>query len=292
MEYPKISIVTPSYNQGDYLEDTILSVLGQNYPNLEYIIIDGGSTDNSVEIIKKYEKHLACWVSEKDEGQAQAINKGFQKSTGEIMAWLNSDDMYMPNILKNISSLMNPSDDILLYGQCMHMENNKNGLNSWGSNILNPQSEDLSLIDYIIQPSTFWTRKVWEKVGCINTEFHYAFDWDWFLKAKNKNIKFVSINKTLSIYRIHSNHKSSTGGETRQKELIKIYSIYNPFYKILFENIKNEKLNEFSNIYRIIRKIQNLLRIGNSYGTILKIIEKRKYNDYTAQEINTIRNML
>ena len=104
MNHPKISIVTPSYNQGQYLEDTILSVLGQGYPNLEYLIYDAASSDNSVTIIKKYESQLSYWVSKKDKGQAAAINNGFAKATGEILMWLNSDDILMPNVLHFIAA--------------------------------------------------------------------------------------------------------------------------------------------------------------------------------------------
>ena len=105
MNYPKISIVTPSFNQGIFLEATIQSVLNQNYPNLEYIVIDGGSTDNSVKIIKKYEKYLSYWVSESDRGQSHAINKGFTISTGEIMGWLNSDDLYTSGALNHVANV-------------------------------------------------------------------------------------------------------------------------------------------------------------------------------------------
>lgn len=111
-ELPKISIVTPSFNQGKYLEKTILSVLEQDYPNLEYIIIDGGSTDNSVEIIKKYEKHLAYWVSEPDRGQSHAINKGFGHATGEILGWLNSDDYYAPGAPQAIAEAFLANPDV------------------------------------------------------------------------------------------------------------------------------------------------------------------------------------
>ena len=100
---PKISIITPSFNQGKFLEETILSVINQDYPDLEYIIIDGGSSDNSVEIIKKYEKYLTYWISEKDSGQSSAINKGLKKISGELVAWINSDDLYCPNVFSKIA---------------------------------------------------------------------------------------------------------------------------------------------------------------------------------------------
>ena len=110
--FPKISIVTPSFNQAQFLEETILSVINQNYPNLEYIIIDGGSTDGSVDIIKKYEKHLTYWVSEPDNGHGHALNKGFSTTTGEIMAWINSDDKYYPSTFATVAEIFNKFSDI------------------------------------------------------------------------------------------------------------------------------------------------------------------------------------
>ena len=115
MNYPKISIVTPSYNQGQYIEETILSVLGQRYPNLEYMIYDAESTDNTVEVIQRYENELTYWVSEKDKGQADAINKGFANSTGEILMWLNSDDILMPNVLQFIAEQYQLKGDGILW---------------------------------------------------------------------------------------------------------------------------------------------------------------------------------
>jgi glycosyltransferase involved in cell wall biosynthesis len=120
LQYPKISIITPSFNQGKFLEETILSIISQKYPSLEFIIIDGGSTDESVEVIKKYGQHITYWISEKDNGQAEAINKGFEKATGEIITWLNSDDLYEKDALLTIGKMFAESPDVdFIFGDCL-----------------------------------------------------------------------------------------------------------------------------------------------------------------------------
>jgi len=219
---PKITIVTPSYNQGDFLEETILSVLGQGYENLEYIVIDGGSTDASVEIIKKHEKHIAYWQSQPDNGQSSAINLGFSKATGEILGWLNSDDVYLPGALKHIATQLDVSKQEILFGNCSHLYENRPIC--MGSDVRKTfQRVNIKFQDFIIQPSSFWTSIVWNKVGILDENLHYAFDWDWFIRAEKMNVAFKPTDKYLSVYRIHDNHKSGTGGDTRTKEIIKIY---------------------------------------------------------------------
>src|SRR5688500_9132307 len=118
MPLPRITVVTPSYNQGAFLEQTMASVLGQGYENLEYIVMDGGSTDHSVEIIRRHESRLTYWVSEKDGGQAQALNKGFARATGDILCWLNSDDFFLPGVLHEVAGLLGQGDE-LIYGDCL-----------------------------------------------------------------------------------------------------------------------------------------------------------------------------
>lgn len=178
MEYPKISIVTPNYNQAAYLEQTILSVLNQGYPNLEYIIIDGGSTDGSVDIIKKYSNNLAYWVSEPDMGMYYAIQKGFDKSTGEIMAWINSDDMYHPGALFIVADIFSSFSDIeWLIGASTTFDEK-------GRTVDVSPNSDFSKYDYYLyqfkwiqQESTFWRRSLWEKSGGkLNCRLKYAGD--------------------------------------------------------------------------------------------------------------------
>ncbi|KAF2325940.1 glycosyltransferase family 2 protein [Flavobacterium nitrogenifigens] len=294
MNYPKISIVTPSYNQGQYLEDTILSVLGQRYPNLEYLIYDAASTDNSVEIIKKYEKELTYWVSEKDKGQADAINKGFNRATGEILMWLNSDDVLMPNILNFIATQYNEKGDGIYFGNCLHFEEKNNGiLVARGSNVAASfNSIPLELADTIIQPSSFWSRKVWFETGILNIDLNFGFDWEWFLRAKQNNISFYPLHKSISLYRIHEEHKSGVGGRKRQEELLKIYKLYNNRYANLYEYIINENFS-FSLGERVVFRVLKLIYGKQLTRThFLRKIKSKKYKEYTAREIDIIKSML
>jgi len=224
--FPRITIVTPSFNQGEYLEQTIQSVIGQDYPNLEYIVMDGGSTDNSVDIIRKYESHISHWESGPDSGQANAINRGFALATGDILAWLNSDDMYLPGVLDFVGKSFSAAgkDELLIFfANCIHLveETGK----AFGSNVRHTSLvNDMELYDYIVQPSCFWTKKTFEVVGELSENLTYAFDWEWFLRAKNKGGEFVPLDKFLSIYRIHAGHKTSSGGLERIKEISEIYN--------------------------------------------------------------------
>lgn len=215
---PKISIVTPSYNQGAYLEKTIKSVLDQNYPNLEYIIIDGGSTDNSVEIIKKYADRLAFWVSEKDNGQSDAINKGLSCCTGEIIAWLNSDDYYEKDTLEKVAKTFSDFPDYeVIVGDCriIQVDDKGNEINTF---IARPGevSQD-SLMSYWVegfvppQPSMFWRKSLQDKTGLLSEELNFGMDLEFWLQF-SKYSSFKKVNEILSNYLIHLESKSGSEG--------------------------------------------------------------------------------
>jgi len=182
--WPKISIVTPSYNQGKFIEETIRSVLLQGYPNQEYIIVDGGSTDGSLEIIRKYEPWLAYWVSEPDAGQSDAINKGWEKSDGEIIAWLNTDDTYNSCALQHVATMFHRNESaVLLSGAA-------NTTDVFGRTILfTKESPDID--PYVMlkqsggvptQPSVFVRRTVIDEVGFLNIRLHYVMDWEFWIR--------------------------------------------------------------------------------------------------------------
>ena len=243
---PKISVITPSYNQGIFIEETIQSVLNQNYPNLEYIIIDGGSSDSTVDVIKKYESKIDFWVSEKDKGQADAINRGFAKATGNILCWLNSDDYFFPDTLKYVASQLNIEKKEILFGEVDHIFEPDKAVKH--SNVKNKfDNYNLELYDYIIQPGSFWTKKVWESTGLVDENLHFVFDWEWFLRAKKNDTEFKYSNKVMSMYRVHDAHKTSNGGEKRQKEIeyiLKKYSGEKMLKAFIFMRDERSKVDE------------------------------------------------
>jgi len=208
---PRISIVTPSYNQGKFLEETIKSVLGQEYPELEYIIIDGGSCDDSVDIIRSYGNLLSYWVSERDSGQSDAINKGFERSSGSILCWLNSDDYLLPGALHEIAQRYsdNPECDVFVgLGQFISPDGNV-----IATEPLDKTPDLLSLLNWheggrIMQPSCFFTRRAWLACGPLDTSLNYAMDLDLWLKFA-ENFKFNSIQRAMSCARLHSEAKTT-----------------------------------------------------------------------------------
>ena len=209
MNLPKISVVTPSYNQASFIERTILSVLNQKYPNIEYIIIDGGSTDGSVDIIKRYSSFLSYWVSEPDQGQADAINKGFLKSSGEILAWLNSDDMYLPGALhKAARAFAREPEASIIYGDYIKVDENDRCI------ALRRQpsfSYNICLFSYltVAQPAAFFRGKAVFDVGLLDTRFHYAMDYDLILRLAKRG-KVIHLPEYLAAFRLHSESKSVT----------------------------------------------------------------------------------
>ncbi len=179
--WPRISVVTPSYNQGQFIEATIRSVLLQGYPNLEYIVIDGGSTDESVEIIHRYAPWLAFWVSEPDRGQANAINKGFACATGEILAWLNSDDLYHPEALRSVGEAARANlQGMLFYGDSTLIDADAATLG--GKSLTQFSLKRLLKGQNMSQPATFWRRCVLERLGGLDETLHYGLDFEFFLR--------------------------------------------------------------------------------------------------------------
>jgi glycosyltransferase involved in cell wall biosynthesis len=203
--WPKISIVTPSYNQGGFIEETLRSVLLQGYPNLEYIVIDGGSTDESVEIIRKYEKWLAYWASEPDKGQSQAINKGFNKSSGEIVSWLCSDDVYLPDILSIVGREFSKSERIdIVCGDCYEADENGN---VYKTNISRyTRRQDLikwwTWKTVIYQPPTFYRKPIIDDFRGLDEGLYYAMDYDLWLRLSAR-CRFHHIGKVLAKARVH-----------------------------------------------------------------------------------------
>jgi glycosyltransferase involved in cell wall biosynthesis len=226
---PKISIITPSFNQAQFLERTIVSVLNQNYPNLEYIIIDGGSTDGSVEIIRKYEKYLAYWISEPDKGQANALNKGFQKSAGEILAWLCSDDMYLPGVLLRIGSCFVLKSAGVVYGNT-YLVNEMDEIIGEHRNCrfsrFFPKPAIINGIFSISQPSMFWNRDLFIKVGGVNEKLCNVLDNDLIIKFLLSDYPVIQVKSFLSCERLHAARKTTRLKHIGSQEISAVRRLY------------------------------------------------------------------
>lgn len=217
MQWPKISIVTPSFNQGGYLEATIDSVLSQGYPNLEYIIIDGGSADNSLEIIKKYASHLHFWSSKPDEGQYFAVNEGFARASGDILAWLNSDDIYCTDAFKTAGTIFSAFPNVAWLTTLKQLVFDSQGQRKAVKHM--PGFSRQAFLDglyvtkpftglgFIQQESTFWRRELWRKTGGIRTQFTLAGDFDlWARFFIHEDL--YGVDHLLAGFRVHDKNRS------------------------------------------------------------------------------------
>lgn len=227
---PKFSVITPSYNQARYIEETILSVIGQNYPNLEFMVIDGGSTDGTLDILKKYEDRLT-WSSEPDNGQADAINRGLSMASGDILTFLNSDDTYLPGVLHLVAEQFSQSGCQWLTGDYRIVDQNSRKMQDFVVNYKtfwrNFSSERmLSVLNYIIQPSTFWSRALWEATGPLDVSLRYAMDYDFWMRAIRLAPPLV-IHRPLSAFRIHMDSKGGSQYEEQFDEEIQVLRRYN-----------------------------------------------------------------
>jgi glycosyltransferase involved in cell wall biosynthesis len=259
---PLVTIVTPSYNQGNFIERTIQSVLDQDYKNIEYIVIDGGSTDNTIDILTKYGNRIK-WISEPDNGQADAINKGFKLANGEIIAWLNSDDLYYTYTVREAVKYFEINDTMMVYGDGYEIDEYDNIKNKFYAT----QNYDLwKLIyvwDYILQPTVFIKKEVLNEVGYLDTSLNWCMDWDlWIRIGKKHHIEYI--NLILAKSRVYSSTKTSTGGLERFKEIVKVMRQhgelkYPPGYFVYgvdtLDNIIKEKIGYFYFIFNLFNKI-------------------------------------
>jgi len=220
--YPLVSIVTPSYNQKKYLEETILSVINQDYPALEYFVIDGGSTDGSVEIIKKYQGKLAGWVSESDLGQTDAINKGFNLCQGDIMAWINSDDIYHDGAISSAVEFLQEHPEIgMVYGDTDLIDDESRKIGHFNAKQASYQRLMRGGV-YIPQPAVFWRKSLWEKSGPLDPSFYFAMDYDlWVRFAKSAPMQYLP--KLWASFRIHDDGKTTSSDDRCWPEMRKVY---------------------------------------------------------------------
>ncbi len=253
-DYPKISIITPSFNQSAFIEETILSVLSQDYPHLEYIVVDGGSSDATLDILRTYQDQL-IWISESDQGQANAINKGFKMASGDVLAYLNSDDLYLPGTLNKVGAFFadNPNAD-WLSGYCQNVDGNGHPIRPFISKYKNfwlrtRSYQVLKVLNYISQPATFWRGTLIQKLGYLDEDLQYTMDYEYWLRI-GKTHKLSVLEEELAVFRLHSSSKSGINSDQQFDEELEVAKNYSKGLPIILHylHIKLRALLVF--IYR------------------------------------------
>ncbi len=259
---PKISIITPALNQYKFIERTIKSVLSQNYPNLEYIIIDGGSTDGTIDILKKYQKKLQ-WYSQKDKGQTDALNRGLRLSTGQFITYLNSDDIYLPDALSKVAQhFIKHPESVWLTGKCRIINETGNYIRSlttiwknfWLKNLQSHKNRlfFLSILNYISQPATFWSREAFNKIGKFDENLRYTMDYDYWFRLMGLS-NFYFMDDYLAAFRIHKESKGVKYTNEQFSEGYQVATRYNT--KIISKSLR--QLHNFITVvlYRLLENI-------------------------------------
>ena len=223
---PKISIVTVSFNQAEFLERMILSVINQGYENVEHIVIDGGSTDGSVDILKKYDSYISFWCSESDRGQTHGINKGLALATGDLVAFQNSDDVYLDGTFYSVAKSFRANDDVdLVYGNFLHINQDDDVLDEsllgtawlWVQLFLGPQ---------VHNQSAFWNINLFKEIGYLDESYDFCMDYEFFSRIMNTNPKIIFLSQYLGAFRHHGNSKTSNLQDVSKRELAAVSNLY------------------------------------------------------------------
>jgi glycosyltransferase involved in cell wall biosynthesis len=265
---PKLSIITPSYNQADFIERTIRSVLDQEYENLEYMVVDGGSTDGSVDIIARYADRLAWWVSQADEGQTHALNNGLERATGDVVAYINSDDYYLPGAFEAAIGVLDRTDAIWAVGAARYVDSDGRLTEIWHPQ-LPPKHRHWWILDPwgVPQAATFWRREVFERFGPFRRDMHYVFDTEFGIRLALAGQLPALIDRELAVRVVHADAKSwdRTPFDKEQRRFVNLHAAaLQPRERIALHMTRLLRAARIYGVLRLLGSLRQRVRSGAS----------------------------